>query len=85
MRVSLVPIVKTSTAAAARVRAWANARCDCVRSFIDPEMSTKTTMRRCRRRRWRRRSFTNSPALRIASRNMRRASVPGPPREARHR
>ena len=76
MRVSRVPMVKTSTESAARTSAWAKARCACVRSFIEPETSMRTTMRRCRSRRRRRRSRTNSPAWRMASRNMRRASVP---------
>ena len=41
MRVSRVPMVKTSTDAAARDSACANARCDCVRSFIEPETSIR--------------------------------------------
>ena len=52
-------------------------RCASVRSFIEPDTSMSRTIRRCRSRRLRRRRRMNSPALRIASRNMRRASVPG--------
>ena len=85
MRVSLVPMVKTSAVSAARVSACAKARCASVRSFIEPDMSIRSTMRRWRARRLRWRRRTNSPALRMASRNMRRASVSCPPRAARHR
>src|SRR6516165_961356 len=85
MRVSLVPTVNTSTASAARASACANLRCAWVRSFIEPDTSISTTMRRWRSRRLLRCTRTNSPALRIASRNMRRASTRNPLRALRQR